>query len=799
MAKKKDIEKEIFDLGVYDTNIEANDIVNYNMQGMGRFGVNVAVLRIAPNLLDGLTPVRRRILYAMYNDLKLFPNKARTKVDEIKGKVTGSYHPHGPQSVEDALTLMGRKSDNNAVLIDSKGNFGTTVDPSASAGRYLEARLSHYAMMCFFDEFDPDVVDMAPNFTRTTMEPVFLPSKYPNFLINGSSGIGIGFTSNFAPYNLNEVFGLTMSLMEKPTMRKVFLYPDSPRKYIVVDNGTIKDVCETGNGPIPMRADIRYDKDGHYLEITSLPEQVTLDKIEEKIIELRKKNLLPGIKDVKDDCEHINGDVVLNYKILLKKEADPHEIMDILYKKTTLQSSISTAWNFAERTSLLHLGLKPALLEWSDRRLDIKRRIYTKKLKSLRERDHSLNILLRILSDDNFERTSNIMRKAQNTQTAVDALVDTYGITTYQARVITDMRMSQLTVESRAKYADEKLQVGKGISEFESIVRSKDNIKNIVIKELEDGMKLFGKPRQCPIMTKEQLSRPITQHSIVVTKRYIKKLAARCTNPGLLSPDDDVVVQFSSLPNNTKVHLIDEFGKVYTVILEKLYADELASKGTSLQDLLGLRCDIVSAFATVPVEECDDKYLLLFTESGVVKKTPLEQYVQSKGELQGIMLNEGDKVCYTCITTDDMELLTYTSDGYAMSIKVEDINSTARISKGSVFIKLNKEAKVAGVCDPQDSIELFVLTEKGKGKVCGMDDIFKVKKKSDMIKIIGLEDGDKLFKVVPVELGMKLKVFNQSENTVIEVDDVSRETRISKGKKLVPVKRGDSIVKIKRM
>lgn len=779
----------------YDTNIESADISEYTQYTMLKYGINVTLARAVTSINDGLIIGVRRILWTMY-ELGLLPGKM-TKVKEFLGHVQ-KYHPHGDLPTNGTFEKMVKYWETNASLLDIQGNRGSVSGSNAAAARYLEGCLSKYAYECFFREFDPEITDMMDNYTRTAKEPVSLPSKYPNFLMSSCRGIGWGFGQEIPPFNFKEVCETTIALIKDPTLTNIYLYPDSPRGYEIIQTPKILDICNSGSGSLQIRACIKYVKDGHYLSVTGFPELTTMKSIIDEISQLTSEKKLTGIRDVADQTHFTH----VEFWIYLKKEADPNHVINELYKKTSCSGYAAINMNFAERTSMVHLGIKDALLLWIDRRIDQKQKIYNKKLKQLKERIHTLDILIWIVESNRVDKTINIIKNAPTVSDAVTGLVNEYGITSYQADIIANMKLGQFSKQHINEWKAEYDKIEKSIPEIDAIVRSKNKIKEIIIDELEDGIKMFGKPRACKIVSNSKDYS--VKYNIVVTKKYIKKLSSYTNHVGYLDAKDEVVSVFTNLSDDSILMLIDKKGRCYTFEVSKLTPCDLSSKGIELISSFGVKSDVVKAINMSSDKIDENMQLIMFTKQGNIKKTPITQYVRTKitkSDTCGIMLSDNDELCNMTICQDNKEnwTLIYTRDGLAIGMDMTPINSTGKATMGSNFLSLTGNDYVIGTCDMNTS-NILIVTTKGKMKLCTVSDVMKTsKRRCEMMRIASLDEGDSIFKVIPVSADMTTftVVMQSGEKYTINISDIKQTTRISKGFKMISVKRNDAIIKIK--
>lgn len=816
MARKK-VETEVDKVGTYLSNVTDVTIDEYIKPIVVKYGVNVSVFRISPAFLDGLIPVTRRTIYSMYKAGVTY-DKPRKKAAKLLGDVSG-YHPHGNLSIEKAFVNEIKAYETNASLYDVHGQKGSLTGQGAAAIRYLDARLSKFATYCFFhkDDYYEDLLDMVDTYTRDAKEPLTLASRYPYFLLTNTTGIGWGSSFSSVPFNLEEVFRLTQALLRNPNMTNVYLYPDSPRGYDIIECDDILEICESGQGTMRIQARIEYNEEKNdkgevitrYLSVTGFPEQTVMDKITDAISKMIIDKSISGIKTWKDKCgvsseeddsEHIE------FWLILEPDADADVIKDTLYRKTKLRHSLSINFNYAARTSMKHLGIRESLLIWISNRITYKTKVIAKKAYKLKERIHVLEGITEMLSPKNIDNTVKIIKSASDRDDANIKLMKEYGVTSYQANCITNIRLTDLTKKARTGANETLAELRKELKATNAIIGDSDKIKDIIYEELEEGIKLFGKPRACRVINQDALNPPSYKFSIAVTKKYIKKLSANSKVVGTIGSDDEVIAYFPNIPEDRAIYIVDDLGKVYYIKLNKLKPSSASTKGNDIVSTFGIKGIPIKAFMAGKDINVESASIVMFTESGIIKQSQLSSYITNRTEIQGIVLNEGDKVCYSLIyQPDDYELspyvLIYTKNGSGIALDLQQIPYTDRMTKGSNFLKLEDGDCVKGVC-PTDEKKLFVLTTKGYGKVCELDDIFKTsKRRAAMIKLTGLSDDDTVFKIMPYrEETTKYQCLLQS-GTKIEINkaDIKSTTRLSKGQKLVPVKRGDSIVKIKEV
>lgn len=792
--------KEPVDFDRYNQNIIECDMGPYIEEIVTRYGVNVSVFRVCSSVLDGLIPGKRRMLYTFY--LRGKTDKSDyAKANSLLGPVS-DLHPHGDLSITKIFANEIKEWETNASLIDCWGNRGSVTGEKCSATRYLEARLSTYAMKCFFEEFDESIIDMVESSTRSTMEPVVFPARYPNFLVGSVMGIGWGNAMSIVPFNLKESFELTIALIKNPNLTDVWLYPDSPRGYDIIETPDIINICDTGRGSIVIQARMVYHEDDgeRYIEVFGFPEKTLMDDIMQKITKMVLEKKIHGISTLRDQSDI--GDA--RFHIVLKPEGDPDYIIDLLYRKTTLRSHADINLNFAGRTSMQHMGLRDAILYWISFRIDMKQRYYNKRLSKIMKRIHEIEGILYTLEPERRMETIRIVSESKNQEECTNTLMNVYGLSSYQADYLADMKIRSMMQDRQQKLLEEIDELRIEHVEIEEIVRSEDKIRERMIEELREGIKLFGKPRACQIVNPDVLQSPKHYFTIVVTKKVVKKLSANTQKTGLIDSDDDVIGLYRNVSDDRKLYIVDDMGKCYSVLLTKVPAVDAITKGTDLKELVGLKGIPIKTFIdTGDKSLLDEMVMFMFTETGIIKGTRLSQYVTNRTESTGIVLNEGDRVRFASIQNINTEgyVLIYTNDGMALSMDLNNVSLTERMTKGSNFLKLEDGQFVQGVSEVIGT-KLLIVTLKGYCKICDYDDILKTsKRRAAMMRITGLNEDDFVFQVISLSTMERIKKFSclmkSGEKVEVSIDDIPNTTRVSKGKKLIPVRRGDSIIKLK--
>ena len=672
----------------------------------------------------------------------------------------------------------------------------------------MDAKLSQYSYKCFFEEFDDSIIEMQQNYLRSDVEPVAFPARYPNFLLNLTTGIAWGNAFCKVPFNLIEAFTLTQDLLENPNMTGVYLFPDSPRGYEIIDDGVIRDICEVGSGTVRIRAKLTYHPEGHYILCNGFPERTTMDNIIKAIGEKERRDNI-GIKDVSDKSDLENTE----FWIILRKGVDPNSVIHELYNdsKVGLSSYAQILLNYADRTKMLSsngsLPLKEAILKWIDWRIDIKHRTIAKKLRKLREEKHKLEALVKLKNQRNLDGVFEIIKTSETDDEIIERLMNSFGFTSYQAELISNMKAKNQKKSSIAEYVKQYQEIDGKIKETEDLLVSRDGIKQIIWEELEEGKKLFGRPRSCNIIKPESTEAPVFHYRLVITKRFIKRLPINGVGAGFIEPDDDTVQYFHDITSKDYIHIGTENGYWCYVPIDSIPSCDPSSKGTELEGFIGK--DVGNAVTAVKtsipsIKDHPDKYrLYCFTSKGLIKATPLSEFSITRKQAGAISLNKGDKVCFMGVLSDsDNERLVYTKKGLGIILRLANCPSTGRLTKGQRVLKLDTDDEALGVCLSKGIKEVLVVTKKGFAKIVELDDAFiATKKRQTMLTLTRFAEGDELFKIQPITKDFyqsKLVFYMQSgDKNEVDTNSIKVASRNSKCFKVAPVRKGDSIIRLK--
>ena len=695
------------------------------------YAMSVIVGRALPDVKDGLKPVQRRILYAMLRE-GLTPGKKYSKCAGVVGEVLKKYHPHGDSAVYDALVRLAQDFNMRYTLVDGQGNFGSIDGDPAAAYRYTEARLTRLAEEMLAD-IDKETVDFVPNFDETTEEPVVLPAKVPNLLINGSSGIAVGMATNIPPHNLGEVVDGLLLMIEKPdvTVRELMKKikgPDFPTGSAIHGKKGIHDAYHTGRGIIKMRAKVSIEEyaKGQSIVITELPYQVNKARLIEKIAELFRLKKVEGLSDLRDESDREGIRVVLE----LKRGEIPQVILNQLFKHTAMESTFGVIMlaivNGQPRVLNLH-GLLSLFLR---HRREVVIRKTKFELRKAEEKAHILEGLKTAL--DNLDRIIAFIRGSKTPEEALNGLMRDFPLTKIQAQAILDMRLQRLTGLEREKIVQDYENILKEISRLRDILASPALVNRIIRDELVEIKKKYADKRRTEITGEAEeitLEDLIQEEEMVITishQGYIKRnslslyRSQRRGGKGLMgmeTREEDFVEDLFLASTHDYVLFFTNYGRLYWLKVYQIPEMGRAAKGRAIVNLLQLsQGEKVSA--VFPVKEfTEGSYLLMATRKGVVKKTPLKAYSnpRSKG-ITAIRLDPDDELIGVRMTDGTKDIILSTREGLSIRFNERDVREMGRVARGVRGIKLMKNDEVVSVGVVEKDTTLLTITEKGYGK-----------------------------------------------------------------------------------
>ncbi len=710
--------------------VEIIDIEQEVKASFLEYAMSVIVSRALPDVRDGLKPVHRRILFSMY-DAGIRPGTPFRKSARVVGDVMGWFHPHGGEAIYDAMVRLGQDFASRYPLVEPQGNFGTVDDPPA-AMRYTEARLEKLAMH-LLDGIDEDTVAFEDNYSGERQEPTVLPARFPNLLVNGSTGIAVGMATNIPPHNLGEVIDATLHMLENPdataaALTKFIKAPDFPTGGYIVGNKGVKDALLTGRGSVKMRAvaEIEEVRKGRTaIVVTEIPYQVSRDRIMEKIAELVHDKKLTGIADLRDESDRNGTRMVIE----LKRDAVPQVVLNQLFKFTQLQENFGVNM-VALVDGVPHtLNVAQMIGYYIDHQMDVVERRTRFRLARAEARAHIVEGLLIAL--DNIDEVVEIIRSSTDTDEARSTLMERFELSEIQATHILDMPLRRLTELETSKLREEHDELQKLIRYLTGLLKSPAKRRTLIGNELKEIREKFADKRRCRIIPDDgdmSLEDLIADDEVVVTvtaNGYVKAVNAssykrqgrggRGVKAETLR-EDDVIHHVVHTTAHAFLLFFTNRGKVYRIKAHEIPRKERTAKGVLAQSVLPLEPDeaIEALIDTRDYET--SRYLVIATKLGQVKKTEFKEYESRNAALVAIRLQDDDEVVAVRTTMGKNDVLMFTAGGYGIRFKETDIRAMGRDTQGVKGIKLRGGDRVVSVTSDRDGAEVLVLTSGGYGK-----------------------------------------------------------------------------------
>ena len=777
------------DLYRKEKNCIERNIGQFNKEGMHIYGANVTLMRAVPDTLDGLKPVERRVLYGV-----AYIGRALNKKKKVLGLIGSviNIHPHGDSSVGDTIVNLSKPWELLYPLIEIKGNNGQPNGKDASAPRYLEARISDYGFDCFFKEWNSDIAEMSLSYNPEYSEPDYISPRYPNVLVKPVTGFTFSTTSNIPSYNMEEAFNAVIKLIKDPSYDPI-LYPDMPNGCTILDEGQFKSICHTGTGSFKMKADVTIDEKHHAIHFISIPYHTTVSKIMDMIFAAKDRNEIPGVTGIYD-LSNRHG---INLMITCTPDINMHDIVNILYKKTNLQDSFSVRMTFVDNYELKPFNLKGIMQKWIDNRRIMKTKFITFNMVNLRERNHILYALIVITSSD--EKSAKMIHDVRHssTETMIQVLMKRFKkLTSLQARELCDMKVKQFNTSNHDKFVEEFKDNKEKIAEFDKLLRIPEKIDKIIINELKDAIDKYGQPRRCKIQKvnpDEVNNISTTDYILVFTRKgMIKKLSGKTKSIGKLNEGDDPI-QTIKIKNNDKIVLFDRGGLIHTIKVSDILQTELKSPGMQLGRYATIQGGVVMC---MPLSEISDEGEFVFvTERGNIKKTSCSKY-GFKTSIISIILKDNDGLASVIYGKGNNDIIVFTKNGYGNRFNTDSFNETSRMSSGVIAIDIEDNDQVIGVCKvSKKDTDIAILTDKGNGKMCGLNTFDAGKRRDSALKLIGLKSKEALLDIIPCKDGDRFMVVQKKEPVYLEYKDFPVLTRMHHGKKLVAVPNGETIVR----
>ncbi len=706
------------------------------------YAMSVIASRALPDVRDGLKPVQRRVLYSMA-ELNNGPDKPHRKSARIVGDTMGKYHPHGDSSIYGALVNMAQKWSMRYMLVDGHGNFGSIDGDGAAAMRYTEARLSKISVEMLADIYK-DTVDFIPNFDETEKEPTVLPSRFPNLLVNGGTGIAVGMATNIPPHNLREVIAAVVKIIDNQVeegrqtsleeILQIIKGPDFPTGAEILGTRGIEEAYRTGRGKIRVRAvtNIETAPNGKsHIIVTELPYLVNKARLIEKMAELVKTKKIDGITGITDESNREG----IRINIELRRDVNANVLLNQLLKHTQLQDSFGVIMLALVNNEPKVLNLLQMLEYYLDHQKDVVTRRTKYDLNKAEERAHILEGLLKAL--DHIDEVIKIIRGSANVAEAKRELMERFELTDPQAQAIVDMRLRALTGLEREKLENEYKELEAKIAELRAILADENKLLGVIKKEILVISEKYGDDRRTKIGFDDDMSVEdlISDDDTVIAMTnlgYIKRMSVdnfKSQNrggkgiKGMQTIDEDFIEDLLMTTNHHYIMFFTNMGRCYRIKAYEIPEAGRTARGTAIVNLLQLQAG-EKVTAAIPMREIDDdKYLFMATKNGMVKKTPMREYSNMrKTGLQAILLREGDELIEVKVTDNTEDIFLATKFGMSIRFKETDARITGRVSYGVIGMKLDEGDEVVGMQMASQGEYMLVVSEKGYGKRTGISE-----------------------------------------------------------------------------
>ncbi len=775
--------------------------------------MSVITSRALPDVRDGMKPVHRRILYTMYEN-NLYPDKAYRKCADTVGSVLGRYHPHGDASVYDAMVRLAQSFSMRYTLVDGHGNFGSIDGDPPAAYRYTESRMSKISLEMLAD-IDKDTVDFVPNYDDRLKEPTVLPSRIPNLLVNGSTGIAVGMATNIPPHNLGEVVDGMCYLIDNPEaeLPEIMEYikgPDFPTAGLIMGKSGIRAAYATGRGKVTVRAkaEIEEDKNGRFrISVTEIPYMVNKARLIESIADLVRDKRIEGISDI-NDYSAIEG---MHIVIDLKRDANPQVVLNQLYNFTQMQSTFGVIMLALVDGVPRILTLKEMLENYIKFQCEVIVRRTQFNLKKAQDRAHILEGYLIAL--DFIDEVISILRSSPDQQTGKSRLMDRFGLDDIQAQKIVEMRLGQLTGMERQKIEEEMAALKAKIAEYTEILGSEERIRGVVKAEALEAKERFADERRteiCNVSGEVDIEDLIPEEESVYTltnKGYLKRMPADTYRSqrrggrgvmGMTRREEDFVQTMFTCSTHDYIMFFTNFGRAYKLKGYEIPESSRTGKGMNAVNLLPLDADEkISAMIRVPAE-ADGEYLCMVTRNGIIKRTLLDAYKNiRKNGVIAINLDDDDELAWVKLTMGDDDLLVATRDGYSIRFNENDARPIGRTARGVKAIELRGDDKVVGMDVVSDDSFVLTVTETGYGRRSPGDEYRQQTRGGKGVTNYKTEKYGKVAALMTVKDEEDI-ILISSEGIVIRMpaDSISLFSRTSKGVRVMRVGDSDKLVTV---
>ena len=786
------------------------------------YAMSVIAARALPDVRDGLKPVQRRILYSMI-ELNNGPDKPHRKCARIVGDTMGKYHPHGDSSIYGALVNLAQEWSTRYPLVDGHGNFGSVDGDGAAAMRYTEARLSKISMEMTAD-INKDTVDFVPNFDETEKEPVVLPSRFPNLLVNGTSGIAVGMATNIPPHNLREVINAVVKIIDDQIdengetsiedILQIIKGPDFPTGAEILGTRGIEEAYRTGRGKIRVRAvtNIEPMQNGkNRIIVTELPFMVNKARLIEKIAEFVRDKKVDGITDLSDQSSREGMRICIE----LRRDVNPNVILNQLYKHTQLQDTFGVIMLALVNNEPKVMNILDMLKYYLKHQEEVVTRRTKYDLNKAEERAHILQGLLIAL--DNIDEVIKIIRGSKNVQEAKAELISRFDLSEVQAQAIVDMRLRALTGLEREKLEAEYAELMKKIEEYRAILADRKLLLGVIRKEILVISEKYGDERRTHIGYDEfdiSMEDLIPRENVVITVTnmgYIKRMSMDTFKSqnrggkgikGMQTLEEDFIRELFVTTSHHYIMFFTNKGRVYRLKAYEIPEAGRTARGTAVINLLQLMPD-EKITATIPIKEYEDgKYLFMATKKGLVKKTPIQDYMNvRKTGLAAISLREDDLLIEVKVTDNAQDILLVTKYGQCIRFNEKDVRSTGRVSMGVRGMNLSDNDEIIGMQMSSQGKDMLIVSEKGMGKRTSMEEFTKQNRGGKGVKCYKItEKTGNVVGMKAVDEESEIMIIN-TEGIVIRMkcSDISQYGRITSGVKLINLPEKERVASVAKV
>ena len=808
------MEDNIFDK-IHDVDLKKtmeNSYIDYAM--------SVIASRALPDVRDGLKPVQRRVLYSMI-ELNNGPDKPHRKCARIVGDTMGKYHPHGDSSIYGALVNMAQPWSTHYPLVDGHGNFGSVDGDGAAAMRYTEARLSKISMEMLAD-INKDTVDFIPNFDETEKEPSVLPSRFPNLLVNGTTGIAVGMATNIPPHNLREVISAVVKIIdnridedrdtEMEEILSIVKAPDFPTGGVILGTRGSEEAYRTGRGKVRVRAvsDIETMPNGKSrIIVTELPYMVNKANLILKIAELVKLKKIDGITDLRDESDREGMRIVIE----LRRDANANVIMNQLYKHTQMQDTFGIIMLALVNNEPKVMNILDMLTNYLAHQEEVVTRRTKYDLNKAEERDHILQGLLIAL--DHIDEVIQIIRSSENVQRAKERLIERFALSDAQAQAIVDMRLRTLTGLERDKIENEHKELLKKIAELKAILADRKLLLGVIKEEISIISEKYGDDRKSVIgfdaydisILSYVLSLPIYSSSLGYIKRMtIDNFKSQNRGgkgiKGMQTIEEDYIEDLLMTTTHHYIMFFTNFGRVYRLKAYEIPEASRTARGTAIINLLQLNPgEKISAI--IPIKDYENnKNLFMATKKGIVKKTHIIEYSNvRKNGLAAINLREDDELIEVKITDKDTDIFLVTKQGVCIRFKETDVRSTGRMSMGVIGMNLNDGDEVVGMQLDHQGDSLLIVSENGMGKRTYLEEFSVQKRGGKGVKCYKITDKTGyVVGVKGVNNDHEIMMITTSGTIIqLRMEDISTFGRVTSGVKMINLDEGSKVAKIAKV